>query len=51
KYVLQNALMEDTPQGDFDRGKDTVDTLAQVQRRALVRLIVIAGQLEKTLGS
>lgn len=49
-YVLRNSLEEETPQGDFDRAYDTVEILAQVQRRALARLIVISEQVEKALG-
>lgn len=50
KYVLQNALTEESAEGIFDRGRDTVEVLAQVQRRALVRLITIADQVEKSMG-
>ncbi len=50
KYVLKNALAEESPLGNFDRGNDTVEMLAQVQRRALVRLTTITEQLEKVMG-
>jgi len=49
-YVLQDTLTEETPQGDFDRGNDVVKRLALVQRRAIVRLVEIAEQVEKALG-
>lgn len=50
KYVLQDALSEESAQGNLDRGNDTVAVLAQVQRRALIRLIAISGQVEEALG-
>lgn len=49
-YVLQDALTDDTPQGHFDRGNDTVERLALVQRRALVRLVEITEQVEGAMG-
>lgn len=49
-YVLQDALDEQTPQGGFDRGNDTVERIAQVQRRALVRLAEIADQVGEEVG-
>ena len=50
RYVLHDALTEDTPQGDFDRGNDAVEKLALVQRRALVRLVEIAQKVETAMG-
>ncbi|HEX9803939.1 MAG TPA: hypothetical protein VGB35_11815 [Gammaproteobacteria bacterium] len=49
-YVLENALDDETPQGSFERGHDTVERIALVQRRALVQLIEIAEQAEQALG-
>jgi hypothetical protein len=49
-YVLQESLQDETPQGDFDRGNDTVTRLALVQRRAVVQLAGIATQVEQALG-
>jgi len=47
RYVLQESDTDETPRANFDRGSDTVKRLALVQRRAIVRLVDIAVQVEK----
>jgi len=49
RYVLQETDTDETPRGNFERGNDTVKRLALVQRRAIVRLVDIAVQVEKAL--
>lgn len=50
RYVLEDALRDESPQGSFDRGYDTIKRLARVQQRAIVRLAMIGEQVAKIQG-
>ncbi len=49
-YALRNAYQDASPAGEYDRGNDMVEQVAQVETQALARLCAIALHVEKALA-